>query len=179
VCVPKALPSAAARVARGCGVANTGSTPQRALRLHRDRRGLIWPGAASNFRGPTDSFRNPIRRSVMQNTRAFAMSVPRIVATWLATACALGAVSEAHAVETYHGRLDLVQSAGEIGPRFYVAARGLSIYAFNRSADEKLLLEAFFRKANVTLYYELIACPDAIAGTCGQSVFVSVHFTGF
>ena len=80
--------------------------------------------------------------------------------------------------ENYGGRIDLVSalSASPTSYRAFVRASSLSLYAEGRLAD--LLAQAFFRKAAVSVSYDVIPCSGGITGTCGRVRSVSADVTG-
>lgn len=77
--------------------------------------------------------------------------------------------------DNFAGKITLVQTTSN-GTRFFVQPQGLSL--FTTSAEHRaVLLEAFFRKASVSVSYTKIACTNGIAGTCGTVVLVTVDQT--
>ncbi len=94
---------------------------------------------------------------------------------WAFAVALLGLLSaNAHAL-SYNGRIDLVQSTGanSTSVRYYISAQGLSVFA--TGVNETILREAFFRKANVSISYQPMDCPNGTLGTCGSLTLITVH----
>jgi hypothetical protein len=99
-----------------------------------------------------------------------------------AAACAAILAPAGAFAENYVGKIWLVQVAGANGQtRFHTdgpPASRISLYA--TGDHESVLLEAFWRKATVSVgYVPLSPCPGGITGTCGTVNFVSVNTTNF
>jgi hypothetical protein len=74
-----------------------------------------------------------------------------------------------------NAKITVVQVTGS-GTRFFMQPQNLSLFA--SSAEHRaVLLEAFFRKATVSVGYTPISCPGGITTTCGTVTFVSVSAT--
>jgi hypothetical protein len=78
------------------------------------------------------------------------------------------------AAVSFSGKISTAQSSGK-GIRFYVQAKGLSLFATGDM--QALLLEAFFHKTTVDVAYTITPCTGGIHGTCGTVTFVSVDAT--
>jgi hypothetical protein len=91
----------------------------------------------------------------------------------------LGVVSINAQAANCGGKFDVASSTGGSTPmiRYYVAAQGLSIFA--SGINETLLHEAFFRKATVSISYNVVVCPLGIVGTCGNLTSINVDASGF
>ena len=109
------------------------------------------------------------------------MKALRIVLTAAALSIAAVASSMAQSAN-YNGKIWLVQNTGTPGTvRFHTAGPPASRISLFASGDFKdILLQAFFRKANVSVgYTPLSPCPGGVTGACGTVTFVSVNTTGF
>ncbi|HEY6229942.1 MAG TPA: hypothetical protein VIW64_01650 [Pyrinomonadaceae bacterium] len=71
----------------------------------------------------------------------------------------------------FFGKITLVQVTS-LGTRFFVQPNGLSLFATGEYRD--VLLQAFYKKASVSVAYNTVACPGGITGTCGNVTFVTV-----
>lgn len=88
------------------------------------------------------------------------------LALLLIVVCAPSALAD-----SFFGKITLVQTTSN-GTRFFIQPKGLSLFA---SAEHRaLLLEAFMRKAPVSVGYQPIACTGGITGTCGTVTTVTV-----
>ena len=101
--------------------------------------------------------------------------------TFLGVGLALAlAIVPAHAAN-YSGQLRLVQIAGGASgtTRFMTVATPavptVSLYA--SGPYEVVMLQAFFRKANMSLSYNPTPCLGGITGICGRVVYISVDIS--
>jgi hypothetical protein len=77
--------------------------------------------------------------------------------------------------QNYHGQIDLV-STWEQSMRFFVRAQRLNLFATGESRG--LMLEAFFKKAYLSVAYTTMTCPPGVEGRCGKVNFVTADITG-
>lgn len=107
------------------------------------------------------------------------MNVKRIFNRGAIVFVMLTAISINAQAANYGGKIDVASSTGGSTPmiRYYVAAQGLSIFA--GGINETLLHEAFFRKATVSISYNVVVCPLGIVGTCGNLVSINIDASGF